>query len=99
MTITLPRADDTVAATKAATKLARSRRRLQIATLVFALIAGVGLPALVQPVNLFKVAGFPLGFYIAAEGAPLLLGVALFVYARRANRLDRSIGPAAGERR
>lgn len=82
----------------AARTLARSRRRLTLATLLVALLCGLGLPALVQTVNLVKVAGIPLGFYIAAQGAPLILGMVLFLHARRANRLDRRSGAvAAGE--
>lgn len=73
------------------------QRRLALATLLVALCIGLGLPALVQTVNLVKVAGIPLGFYIAAQGAPLILGVVLFLYARRANRLDRRGDAVAGE--
>ena len=68
----------------------RRQRRLAFLTVLGVLFVALGLPAFVQTLNLVKVAGFPLGFYLAAQGSPLLVGIMVFYYARRANRLSRS---------
>lgn len=42
--------------------------------------------------NQFKFLGFPLGFYIAAQGALIVYVVLIFFYASYMNRLDREYG-------
>jgi putative solute:sodium symporter small subunit len=42
--------------------------------------------------NQFKFLGFPLGFYIAAQGALVVYVIIIFVYATYMNRLDREYG-------
>jgi putative solute:sodium symporter small subunit len=59
------------------------------ATIFLALLIGIGLPLAVQLLNLATVAGFPLGFYAAAEGAPLILCLLVAVQVVRAERADR----------
>ncbi|WP_291990533.1 DUF4212 domain-containing protein [Candidatus Accumulibacter sp. ACC007] len=41
--------------------------------------------------------GFPLGFYMGAQGAPLIYLVIIGWYARYMNRLDRQYGVREGE--
>ncbi|MBE2260763.1 MAG: DUF4212 domain-containing protein [Candidatus Accumulibacter sp.] len=41
--------------------------------------------------------GFPLGFYMGAQGAPLIYLVIIWWYARYMNRLDREYGVGEGE--
>ena len=41
--------------------------------------------------------GFPLGFYMGAQGAPLIYLVIIWWYARYMNRLDRQYGVREGE--
>ena len=41
--------------------------------------------------------GFPLGFYMGAQGAPLLYLVIIWWYARYMNKLDRQYGVREGE--
>lgn len=43
------------------------------------------------------VMGFPLGFYMGAQGAPLIYLVIIWWYARYMNRLDRQYGVREGE--
>lgn len=76
----------------------RRQRRLALVAVFAALAIALGLPAITQTLNLVKVAGFPLGFYLAAQGAPLVIGAIVFLYARRANRLSRIAAREAGPR-
>ena len=41
--------------------------------------------------------GFPLGFYMGAQGAPLVYLAIIWWYARYMNRLDRQYGVREGE--
>lgn len=66
-----------------------------IAALAVAALLGIGVPALVQTLNFVKAGGFPLGFYLAAQGLPVLLAILLLLHARRANRVERE---SAGRR-
>jgi putative solute:sodium symporter small subunit len=56
-----------------------------IFTLTLALLIVIAVPALVAPLNLGTVAGFPVGFYLAAQGALLALAVLAF---RAAQQMD-----------
>lgn len=42
--------------------------------------------------NTIKVLGFPLGFYMAAQGSLIIFVVMLYVYAVRQNRIDEDLG-------
>ncbi len=42
--------------------------------------------------NQFKFLGFPLGFYMAAQGALVIYVILIFFYAAYMNRLDREYG-------
>ncbi len=50
----------------------------------------------VVPLNkiTIPVLGFPLGFYMAAQGSLIVFVVMLFVFARQQNRIDREHGYA-----
>jgi putative solute:sodium symporter small subunit len=41
--------------------------------------------------------GFPLGFYMAAQGSLIVFVVMLFVFARQQNKIDRDYGYAEDE--
>ena len=47
--------------------------------------------------NHIVVFGFPLAFYMGAQGALVIYVVIIFYYARRMNRLDQEYGVAEGE--
>jgi putative solute:sodium symporter small subunit len=64
------------------------------AAVAVAAFLGLGVPAFVQTLNFVKAGGFPLGFYLAAQGIPVVLAILLFLHARRANRIERE---GAGE--
>lgn len=56
--------------------------------LVLALAVAVALPVVAAPLGIFKVAGFPLGYYMAAQGVPILLVALAFLAARAEDRID-----------
>jgi putative solute:sodium symporter small subunit len=43
------------------------------------------------------VLGFPLGFYMAAQGSLIVFVVMLFVFAKQQNKIDREFGVAEDE--
>ena len=47
--------------------------------------------------NQITVLGFPLGFYMGAQGSLVIYVVMIFYYARYMNRLDREYGVAEEE--
>lgn len=47
---------------------------------------------LVETLNQFRVAGFPLGFWFAQQGSIYIFVALIFVYAWRADRLARRYG-------
>jgi putative solute:sodium symporter small subunit len=48
----------------------------------------------VVPLNkiVIPILGFPLGFYMAAQGSLIVFVVMLFVFARQQNKIDREFG-------
>ena len=53
----------------------------------------------VKPLNaiVIPVLGFPLGFYMAAQGSLIVFVVMLFMFAKQQNRVDREFGMAEEE--
>ena len=62
--------------------------RLMIGTLLVTAGLAIGLPLAAEPFNLVRIAGFPLGYYLAAQGALIGLVVLAFVWAARQSRID-----------
>jgi putative solute:sodium symporter small subunit len=50
----------------------------------------------VKPLNniVIPILGFPLGFYMAAQGALIVFVVQLFLFAKQQNKIDREFGYA-----
>ncbi|MBL8586991.1 MAG: DUF4212 domain-containing protein [Methylobacteriaceae bacterium] len=48
----------------------------------------------VNQLNEIKILGFPLGFYMAAQGSLIAFVVMLFVFAKRQDSIDRQEGVA-----
>ena len=69
----------------------RPSRRLTLASLAIWLVVALALPLSALTLNVFHVAGFPFGFWIAAQGALIGLALLAIAYARRAG------GQATGE--
>lgn len=51
----------------------------------------------VSPLNAIKIAGFPLGFYMAAQGSLIAFVVMLFAFAKAQDTIDREEGVAEEE--
>ena len=51
----------------------------------------------VIPLNGIKILGFPLGFYMAAQGSLIAFVVMLFWFAYRQDQIDRECGVAEDE--
>ena len=66
---------------------------------IMALLIGVWLVAsfglgivLVEPLNRFRLGGFPLGFWFAQQGSIYVFVILIWIYARRMDQLDRRHG-------
>lgn len=44
---------------------------------------------LAEPLNQFKIGGYPLGFWFAQQGAIYVFIILIFVYVARMNKLDK----------
>jgi putative solute:sodium symporter small subunit len=51
----------------------------------------------VVPLNGIKILGFPLGFYMAAQGSLIVFVAMLFWFARAQDKIDRECGVAEDE--
>jgi putative solute:sodium symporter small subunit len=56
------------------------------------LVAGFGIHLFAPSLNAIHVFGFPLGFYMAAQGALIVFVVQLFWFAKRQNQIDEEFG-------
>jgi len=50
-----------------------------------------------RDLNNTTILGFPLGFYMAAQGSLIIYVVIIFIYARYMNNLDRAFGVQEGD--
>lgn len=55
-------------------------------------VAGFGIHLFAAAINPIHVLGFPLGFYMAAQGSLVVFVVALFWFAKRQNEIDEEFG-------
>ncbi|MBX9700145.1 MAG: DUF4212 domain-containing protein [Acetobacteraceae bacterium] len=60
--------------------------------LVIWFVAGFVVHAFAPAINHIHILGFPLGFYMAAQGSLIVFVVGLFWWARRQNQLDEEFG-------
>jgi len=75
------------------------RRNLQMTALLLAVWFAVSFVVsfFARELAEITVMGFPLGFYMGAQGAPLVYLAIIWWYARYMNRLDRQYGVREGE--
>jgi putative solute:sodium symporter small subunit len=66
---------------------------LWVGLLSVALLA-LGIPLAVEPLNIIKIGGFPLGFYMAAQGSLIALVILAFVVAWKQEAIDADQGVA-----
>lgn len=67
----------------------RSRRLMWLTLLLWALTT-VALPLAVYELNLFRAAGFQLGFFVVAQGAAVLATVMTLLLVWRQEAIDRA---------
>jgi len=65
--------------------------------LILWLFFSFGVHFFVVPLNTVRFLGFPLGFYMAAQGSLIAFVVMLFVFAWRQDKIDREEGVAEDE--
>ena len=67
---------------------------LMITTLIIWFIFSFGIHFFVDSLNKIVILGFPLGFYMAAQGSLLAFVIMLFVFAKKQDTIDREEGVA-----
>lgn len=67
---------------------------LMVTTLVIWAIFGYVIHFFVRPLNEIVIAGFPLGYYMAAQGSLIVFVVLIFWFAKRQDTIDREAGVA-----
>ena len=69
---------------------AHGLRSIGLMGVIAGLAAAIALaaPVFSEPLNLVSAAGFPLGFYLLAQGTLFVFVILLFVYAVRQGRID-----------
>lgn len=70
--------------------------RLTAALLGIWFLATFGVAWFARELNEYVFAGFPLAFYMAAQGSLVIYVLIVWYYARRMNRLDREHGVDEG---
>jgi putative solute:sodium symporter small subunit len=72
-------------------------KRLMITCMVIWAIFGFGIHMFARPLNEIVIFGFPLGFYMAAQGSLIVFVVLIFWFARRQDAIDRECGVAESD--
>ncbi len=71
----------------------RDNRRAMVALLLVWAVVSFGLGiAFVEPLNAFRLGGFPLGFWFSQQGAIYVFVFLILVYALWMDRIDRRYG-------
>tara|TARA_R110002020_G_scaffold290928_6_gene506343 strand:+ start:1726 stop:1992 length:267 start_codon:yes stop_codon:yes gene_type:complete len=69
-------------------------KRLMITTLAIWFFFGFFIHFFVSSLNTIVILGFPLGFYMAAQGSLIVFVVLIFWFASRQNAIDEEFGVA-----
>ncbi|HEV7369453.1 DUF4212 domain-containing protein [Arenibaculum sp.] len=72
-------------------------KNLMWITLLLWFIFGYVIHAFARPLNEIVIFGFPLGFYMAAQGSLIVFVVLIFWYAWKQNKIDEEFGVAEEE--
>jgi putative solute:sodium symporter small subunit len=75
----------------------RKTRNLMWFCLAVWFIFGFGIHFFVRDLNEITFIGFPLGFYMAAQGSLIVFVVLIFWFAHRQNQIDEEYGVAEDE--
>lgn len=69
-------------------------QRLMWTMLIIWAVFGFGIHAFAPQLNAINIGGFPLGFYMAAQGSLIVFVVMLFWFAHAQNKIDHDEGVA-----
>lgn len=72
-------------------------RRLMWTVLLLWFVFGFGVHFFAPQLNEIVIFGFPLGFYMAAQGSLIVFVVLIFWFASKQNRIDEEFGVAEDE--
>jgi putative solute:sodium symporter small subunit len=72
----------------------RRTKSLMVTTLVLWFLFSFVIHAFADSLNGIVIFGFPLGWYMAAQGSLIAFVVIIFVFARTQNRIDEECGVA-----
>ena len=72
-------------------------KRLMIISLVIWAFFGFGIHLFASSLNQIVILGFPLGFYMAAQGSLIVFVIQIFWFARRQDAIDRECGVAEAD--
>jgi putative solute:sodium symporter small subunit len=75
----------------------RQTRRLMWIVLTIWFIFSFGIHFFVRQLNEIVILGFPLGFYMAAQGSLIIFVILIFWFSYRQNRIDEEFGMAEDE--
>jgi putative solute:sodium symporter small subunit len=70
----------------------RKTSGLMVTMLIIWLVFSFGVHIFAPSLNTIRVLGFPIGFYMAAQGSLIVFVVGLFWFAWRQNRIDEEFG-------
>jgi putative solute:sodium symporter small subunit len=69
-------------------------KRLMWVMMALWVVFGYVIHFFVTPLNNIRIAGFPLGFYMASQGSLIVFVVMLFWFAKKQDQIDRESGVA-----
>lgn len=72
----------------------RRNLRLTAGLLTVWFLVSFGIAFFARDLSGWTILGFPLPFYVGAQGAPIVYVLIIWFYARRMNRLDQDYGVA-----
>ncbi len=75
----------------------RRTRNLMITSLVIWFIFSFAIHFFVNQLNAIVIGGFPLGFYMAAQGSLIVFVALIFWFAWKQNKIDEEFGVAEEE--
>lgn len=84
---------DILSPEKAAAHWAKTNGLMWLMLLIWAIFS-FGIHLLVKILNGINFLGFPLGYYMAAQGSLIVFVLMLFWYAKRQNAIDEEFGVA-----
>ena len=70
----------------------RRTRRLMFTILALWFVFSFGVHFFAIPLNKVVIAGFPLGFYMAAQGSLIVFVILIFWFAAKQNSIDEELG-------